>query len=214
MTRVIEPETAQHIVGPDVLQFLDDLRRINRWLGGHWVTRSAFRRLNPPERFTVLDVGAGSSANGQAIQSAWPRAAITSLDILPSHLASADGARVAADAFHLPFAARSMDYVYCSLFLHHFSDDEIVRLLTGFAQVARRGVVVVDLERHIFARQFLPATRWLFRWHPVTVHDGKLSVNAAFKAGELRALAARAGLRGARVARHRPWFRLSVVWGR
>lgn len=212
--RVIVDEKFDRCEKADSQIILRDLHRINRWLGGHHATRQAFRRLRPPAHFTVLDVGAASSGINLALHGAWPGAEIISLDILQDHLEFSAGARVVADAFRLPFRLRSVDYVYSSLFLHHFSDQEIVRLLTGFAHVARRGVVMVDLERNILARQFLPATRWLFGWHPITVHDAKLSVNAGFAPAELHDYATRAGLAGAQVSRHAPWFRLSITWGR
>jgi len=213
-SRLIGREMMAKAAEADVAAVLSDLRRINRWLGGHRVTQWAFNRLKPPRRFTVLDVGAASGDNGRAIRAIWPGAAVTSLDITHHHLSAADGGRVVADAFRLPVAARGIDYVYCSLFLHHFADDDVIRLLTGFAAVARRGVVVVDLERHRLAHLFMPASRWLFRWHPMTVHDGQVSVETGFTASELRGLVMRAGLEGARVTRHLPWFRLSITWGR
>ena len=98
-----------------------------------------------------------------------------------------------------------------SLFLHHFDEAGVVLLLREFRRVARRAVVVVDLERHWLAERFLPSTRLLFRWSPLTVHDGPASVRAGFGPRELEALALEAGLEKARVRRHLPWFRLSLV---
>ena len=212
--RKIDPELLDHASDDDAVESLRDLERINRFLGGHRVIRWAFRRLKRPAKFSVLDVGAASGDNGRAIRSAWPDATVTSLDLAIRNLATADAPRVVGDAFRLPIGAGTVDYVFCSLFLHHFSDDAVVTLLEGFAQVARRGVVVTDLERHALAYRFLAATRWLFGWHPVTLHDGPVSVRAGFTAAEFRDLAARAGLVRARVDRHLPWFRLSIVWER
>jgi ubiquinone/menaquinone biosynthesis C-methylase UbiE len=133
---------------------------------------------------------------------------------MDNSLRNLDGApepRLAADAFRLPFVARSFDIVFCGLFLHHFPDDAVASLLASFGRVARRAVIVLYLERGPLARRFLPATRRVFSWHPMTVHDGVVSVNAAFTKEELEALAARAGLAGALVQRHRPWARLSLV---
>ena len=212
--RVIGQEILDTASAEETKAVIGDLRRINRWLGGYRVSCSALGSLTPPEQFTILDVGAASSESGAALRGKFPGARVTSLDRLASHLASTSGARVVADAFRLPFGERSIDYVYCSLFLHHFSDEDVVRLLAGFAGTARRGVVVVDLERRWLARVFLRATRWFFRWHPITVHDAELSVQAGFTIAELERLAAQAGLEGARVRRHLPWLRLSLVWKR
>jgi hypothetical protein len=86
-----------------------------------------------------------------------------------------------------------------------------VLLLRRFARIARKGVLVSDLERHLVPYLFLPATRWLFGWHWIAVHDGKLSVRASLTARELGSLAGRAGLRNVDVVAHRPAFRLSLV---
>ena len=79
------------------------------------------------------------------------------------------------------FGPRSFDYVFCSLFLHHFTDEQVVELLAGFGRVARKQVLVIDLWRHPVPYYFISQTRWLFGWHPVTVYDGAISVEAAFQ---------------------------------
>ena len=70
--------------------------------------------------FSVLDVGAASGDMGACIRQWYPAAKVTSLDYVASHLAGSPGQRVAGDAFRLPFRPASFDYVFCSLFLHHF----------------------------------------------------------------------------------------------
>lgn len=212
VARVIEPEILDLASPADAAANLADIVRINRWFGGYRVIRQSFRRIQPPERFSVLDVGAASGDNGREIRAAFPGARVTSLDLQLRNLNLADAPRVVADAFALPFGPASFDYVFCSLFLHHFEDAAVAELLRAFARLARRGVVVTDLERHALAAGFLPATRLLFGWQHITLHDGPISVRAAFTAAELGALAQQAGLSGAEVRAHLPWFRLSLLW--
>src|SRR5262249_53892933 len=105
----------------------------------------------------------------------------------------------------------SFDYVFCSLFLHHFDDTQVAELLANFYRTARRGVIVSDLDRHIVPYLFFPATRPFFGWTRITLHDGMTSVRAGFKASELVALATRAGLANLEIEVHRPAFRISLI---
>jgi SAM-dependent methyltransferase len=191
---------------------LRDLARVNRYLGGYLVVRKMFARLvRPGESFSVLDVGAASGDMGAAIRRRFPRAQVTSLDYKSNHLAQTAGPKLVADAFHLPLRPASFDFVFSSLFLHHFTNEQVVELFMSFRSVARRAVLAIDLDRGPLAYYFLPSTRWLFGWHAITISDGQISVAAAFKREELRTLAVRAGLGGADVRVHRPWSRLSMV---
>ena len=191
---------------------LRDLERVNLYLGGYLVLRGMFSRLvRSGESFSVLDVGAASGDMGAAILRKFPSARVTSLDYKSNHLAQAADPKLVADAFHLPFRPASFDFVFSSLFLHHFTNDQVVELFVSFRSIARRAVLAIDLERGPLAYYFLPSTRWLFGWQPITIHDGQISVQAAFKKEELLALARRAGLGGAEVRVHRPWSRLSLV---
>ena len=72
--------------------------------------------------------------------------------------------------------------------------------------------IVNDLERSRLAWCFLPLTAPVLGWNRITLHDGPVSVAAGFRPPELAELFAAAGLTGATVRRHHPWFRLSAVW--
>lgn len=210
--RVVLPELLDH-ASPDVARDnLRDLVRINRYLGGHSILqRIMCDFVRPQDRFTMLDVGAASGDMGEALRRRYPHAAITSLDRKCVHLEKAAPPKLAGDAFLLPFATGSFDFVFSSLFLHHFSDDQVVELFRNFRTVARRAVLAIDLERGPLAYYFIPATKWLFGWGDISLYDGPVSVLAAFKKDELLSLALRAGLAQSSVRVHRPWARLSLV---
>ncbi len=210
--RIIVPEKLDHARPEEARENLRDLIWVNRYFGGYGILRRIMAQLvRPGERFSLLDVGAASGDMGAALRRSYPRAEVTSLDYRPVHLALAAHPKVVGDAFQLPFAPGSFDFVFSSLFLHHFSDDQVLDLFRSFRTVARRGVIAIDLERGPLAFHFMPATRWLFGWHDISMHDGPVSVQAAFKRDELLAVAKKAGLTNARVSTHRPWARLSLV---
>ena len=212
--RLILPELLDSLTPDQARASLQDLVRINRRWGGHSTLRSLLQEnvpAGPP--FSVLDVGAASGDMGACIRQWYPAATVTSLDYVPSHLGSSPDWRVAGDAFRLPFGPGSFDYVFCSLFLHHFQDGDVVRLLRGFGKVARKAVLVIDLERNPVPYYFIAWSRPILGWDPVTVHDGAISVEAAFRPEELEDLARQAGLRNPRARVFRPAFRIALAAG-
>lgn len=211
-SRTIEPEGLASADPVDAARNLRELARINRWFGGHRTLLQLLNReLDPHEPFTVLDAAAASGDMGRCIRRRFRNAAVTSLDIHALHMREAAGPRVAADAFRLPFGARSFDFVLCSSLLHHFPDSGVLALIAGLHPLARRALIIMDIERHGLAYRFLPWSRRLLRWSDLTVRDGSLSVAAAFRLEEFAALVREAVAAPAQVRRHRPWFRLSAV---
>jgi ubiquinone/menaquinone biosynthesis C-methylase UbiE len=210
--RVIEPELLDHAPVDEARANLAQIVRLNERFGGHGVLRKTLAKVvNGNTAFSLLDVGSASGDTARVIAQLYPAASVTSLDLSLVNLAAAPPPKLLADAFELPFRAASFDYVFCSLFLHHFVDSQVSDLLAGFYRVARRALLVSDLERHILPYLFFPATKVFFGWTPLTMHDGMFSVRAAFRAGELREMAERAGISNAQVTVHRPAFRLSMV---
>ena len=210
-TRLIKPELLDHAEEKEARSNLADLIRINRYFGGHSTIRKMLGRVvEPSDSFSLLDVGAASGDTARMIVGRFPKARVTSLDCNLVNLEAATGPKLIADAFALPFAPNSFDYVMSSLFLHHFSDEKVIELLQGFDSVARCGVLIADLERHILPYLFLMVTKPLFGWGRITVHDGLRSVRAAFRADEFKKLAEAAGIRSPVVEVHRPAFRLTL----
>lgn len=210
--RVIKPELLDHAAPEEARRNLADLIQINKRFGGHSVILKTLRQVAQPEdTFSLLDVGAASGDAARIIRANFRQSCVTSFDCNSVNLSAAPQPKVIGDAFRLPFAASSFDYVHCSLFLHHFEDDCVVELLRSFHTVARKALLVCDLERNVLPYLFLPATKLVFRWQAITLHDGPISVRASFKEAELRELAKRAGISAYETTLHRPAFRISLI---
>jgi len=209
---LILPEFLDALTPEQARASLSDLVRINRDWGGHSTLRRLLRETVPERQaFSVLDVGAASGDMGACIRRWYPLAQVTALDYVESHLSRAAGPKVVANAFRLPFRPASFDYVFCSLFLHHFENQQVIALMREFGRIARRAVLAIDLERHPVPYYFIAWSRPLFGWDPVTVHDGSISVEAAFRPDELADLARQAGLRNVRARAYRPAFRIALT---
>jgi 2-polyprenyl-3-methyl-5-hydroxy-6-metoxy-1,4-benzoquinol methylase len=90
-------------------------------------------------------------------------------------------------------AAEPYDLVLCTLALHHFTDDDAVRVLQSCRALSRKSVLVSDLRRGWLATlgvRLLTAT--MFR-EPMTKYDARLSAARAFSFLEMNQLARRAG---------------------
>jgi SAM-dependent methyltransferase len=210
--RVLKPELLDSAPGKLRNRNLQDIARINRWCGGHRILLRVLRDLvSARDGFSVLDVGAASGDMGQRIREVFPNARVILTDYRLAHLRNAALPRVAADAFRLPFLPGTFDFVMCSSVLHHFPDGEVVNLIRKARSLARRALIILDLERHPIPYYFLPMTRRVFGWSTLTLHDGPISVAAGFRAEELASLTHAAGASTVAVRKHRPWFRLSAV---
>lgn len=109
--------------------------------------------------------------------------------------------------------APQADIVMNSLFMHHFEESAVVRLLTRSAQLARVAVVADDLNRTQLGWFLAKTGCWLLSRSPVVHFDGPQSVRAAFSCAEIASIAERAGLVDARLKKHWP-ERYALVWRR
>lgn len=216
----------------DVAVNLAEMTRINRWLGGY---RALTRHLYPlitraaagetavdQTALSLVDLGAGSGDTARML-AYWAQRKRLGLTVIPLDLemrhlnaASPDLHRISGihriqgDALALPFAADSIDFLISSLFLHHLAPQQIIDLLREAYRCARCAVVMSDLMRGHLPLAAFHLVRPVFARHPVTFHDGLLSVRRAYRPDELLTLARAAGFDQARVSVHFPW-RMTLI---
>ena len=191
-------------------QNLDELETINTWLGGYQPVLDALRRLRP--RFPagrplrVADLGSGGADTLRHL-ARWARkndvaVELTGIDANAFMLeyAAAKSREYPEisfrqfDIFSKEFQAEPFDVLTCSLFCHHFSDEELVALLRQWQQQAGLAVVVNDLHRHWLAYYSIKWLTRLLGGSYLVQHDAPLSVARAFRRADWVALLARAGI--------------------
>ncbi|HEX8848972.1 MAG TPA: methyltransferase domain-containing protein [Gemmatimonadaceae bacterium] len=208
---------------PDKLMHrsLDDVARANALFGG---TRAVMRELRDVfeeragDRLTLLDIGTGAADIPLAARALARRLGVTlttyGLDAAVC-LARAAGERldgaVAGDALALPIADRSVDIVICSQLLHHFRDPDIATVLRELHRVARLRVVVSDLRRSWLAAAGIWLASFPLGFHPVSRHDGVLSVLRGFTGNELGSHVIHA-IGRAPTVRQRLGWRVTAAW--
>lgn len=213
--RATDPELLDlGVPAEEVRRSLQDLRFVNRRLGGMRGLRSLLAPLFPPgTRGRLLDVGSGSGDLPALVERSFPGVRAVAADVKWLHLALAPKSlcRVVADVRALPFGPGSFDVVTASLFLHHFDEAEAGPVLAALRPLARRALVVNDLRRarvpYVFGRLAFP---FLFRSR-VSVEDGLVSIRRGFREDELRAAFAAAGLPEVSIRRAFPYRLLAVA---
>ena len=204
---------------------LADIDRLNAWFGGYALTLRAIDRLvfraPPSRRWLVVDVGGGrgdfarrlteyARRRGRAVR-------VVVVDRDPDLLAVARRAAppnvslVRADASALPFRERGVDVLTMSLTLHHMEPDAAVASLGEMSSAARGAIIVNDLWRNRLSLALVWLATRVLRCHPISRHDGPLSVRRAYSPAEIRSLAEKAGLRPPRIRRHPLLGRLLAV---
>ena len=203
-----------------VRRSLADVALANALFGG---TRAVLLELAAvlPEldkNATLLDVGSGmgdiaARAREMARQQQLDLSLIT-IDMAET-LAVASRARtgnaVRGNATALPFADRSVDVVMCSQTLHHFDDTTASSVLRELDRVARVRVIVSDLRRSWLAAAGLWMASFPLGFHPVSRHDGVVSIMRGYAGDELRRLITASIGRAPDVRRRMGW-RVTATW--
>lgn len=169
---------------------LRELKTINILLGGKATTHKGFRILRKRKslvhQLTVLDAGAGGA---DVFENGSDQYSITALDKNPRTclylIKHSEWCVVCGDAAEIPFKEQSFDVVHASLFLHHFTEEQIVRMIRSFSKIARHGIILNDLRRSTFALIGIKILTLLFSRSGMVKHDAPLSVQRGFTKNEL-----------------------------
>ena len=183
---------------------LDKLEIINRFLGGNSVTINGLKNLlknqSKNKTITIVDLGCG---NGDILRDVakFGRKNNYSFNLIgiDANLAAIEYAKELSkeyselsfktiDILSEDFKKQSYDVVLCTLFLHHFKNEELISFLKTTTDKATIGVVVNDLHRHKLAYYLFKLIGFFIK-NKMVRQDGLTSVLRAFKREDLENIA-------------------------
>jgi len=175
-------------------------------------------QMGGASEFSLLDIATGS-ADLPVVVAEWAgkvglKTNITAVDInkltieiAREHAVGHPEIKVElGDALHLGFPDKSFDFVLCSKTCHHFSEADNVHLIREMRRIARRGYLIMDLERSWLAYALIYLLTRLLVRNRLTRNDGPLSVLRAFTVTELASLAEKAGTSRFTISREPFWL--------
>lgn len=200
---------------------LEDVARSNAMFGGWRAVRDELAIvLNSidAQRVTLLDVGTGIGDIPTLATRSWREKGLTittfGVDLSASLLRAARSGGlipICADALALPLATKSVDIVFCSQTLHHFETNDAIQLIRELDRVARVRVIVSDIRRSWLAAAGIRLASFPLHFHPISRHDGVVSVLRGFTPAELRQLVDKA-VHQTPDTRRRLGFRTTALW--
>jgi len=184
---------------------LANIRSLNRWFGSYRQVRYFLHRwLKPKGKARILDVSTGSGDIPRLIVDFARRENVSvQIDAIDQQASTIEIARrLSNDYPEIEFFCANLfawtpsepyDIVLCSLTLHHFSEDDAVRVLQKCREFTREHVLVADLRRSLWLSLGVFLVTATLYHEPMTKTDARLSAARAFRFAELRELARRAG---------------------
>lgn len=173
---------------------LDELKIINKYLGGIATTEAAVNKIRQKKYLkgglSVLDVGSGAADILTALKNKSKNLEITSIDInkrATLYLKDQTIIKniVCGDIKSNPFKDYKFDLVHASLFFHHFKEEEIRDILSDLFQLCRYAIIVNDLRRSILALLGIKLLTLIFSKSDMVKNDAPLSVKRGFTKSEL-----------------------------
>jgi 2-polyprenyl-3-methyl-5-hydroxy-6-metoxy-1,4-benzoquinol methylase len=179
---------------------LDQIARINQLLGGNKVTLEGIKKVlpsNKTETITIADIGCG---NGDMLRMLSDFAQKNKLDFkligidaneftinyakkLSVNYPNIDYQCV--DIFSEEFKTLKFDIIVCTLTLHHFTNEQILNIITTFRDNAKTGIIINDLHRSKLAYRLFELICFIFKLNRMSRQDGLVSILRGFKKNEL-----------------------------
>lgn len=190
---------------------LDKIAKINQLLGGNKLTLQGVQSLlfetSKGKEIVIVDVGCG---NGDMLRALANFASNNDLNFkligVDANQYTINHAKKLSkyypnisyqfrDVFDASFNELKYDIALCTLTLHHFKDDEIVKLVSIFNENSRIGIVINDLHRSALSYRLFQVLCFVFKLNTMSKEDGLVSILRGFKKEEFEVFSKKAHLK-------------------
>jgi 2-polyprenyl-3-methyl-5-hydroxy-6-metoxy-1,4-benzoquinol methylase len=202
----------------DIKRNMQELDLINSLLGGHKITVRGIETLisiakDKKSDYNIVEIGCGGGDNLRVVKK-WAegkgiKAQFTGVDINRECIHFAKSQKhnggihfICADYKDAIFEQKP-HIIFSSLFCHHFTDDELVKMLQWKYQNSTIGFFINDLQRHPLAFYSIQGLTKIFSKSYLVKNDAPLSVLRGFSKEEWVTLFKRANI---------PYFHCHWQW--
>lgn len=197
--------------GEELRSALDQIAKINQFLGGNKLTLEGIKKLlkntDVSRTIVIADIGCGNGDMLRMLDRYGQKNNINfQLIGIDANAFTINHARILShdfknieyrcmDIFSEEFTTIHYDIVLCTLTLHHFSDKEIIDIITIFNKNATMGIVINDLHRSKLAYVLFELICFVFNLNKMGRKDGLVSILRGFKKRELEAFSKKINLK-------------------
>ncbi|WP_417941171.1 methyltransferase domain-containing protein [Flavobacterium sp. RS13.1] len=197
--------------GSELRAALDQIARINQLLGGNQVTldgiKKIIKKIAISQTIVIADVGCG---NGDMLRMLADYGSKNNLKFkligIDANSFTVNYAKTLSndysnieylclDIFSEEFSTINYDIVLCTLTLHHFTNEQILNIITTFNNNAAIGIVINDLHRSKLAYRLFKLICIVFSLGKMSREDGLVSILRGFRKNELEAFSKKLNLK-------------------
>ncbi|GGF06183.1 methyltransferase domain-containing protein [Flavobacterium limi] len=187
--------------GGELRAALDQIARINQLLGGNKVTlngiKEVLKNADTSKTIVIADIGCG---NGDMLRMLADYGLKNNLNFkligIDANPFTVNYAQTLSneysnieylcmDIFSEEFSKIEYHVVLCTLTLHHFTNEQILNIITIFNNNASMGIIINDLHRSKLAYKLFKMICFLFNLNKMSREDGLVSILRGFRKHEL-----------------------------
>jgi len=198
------------MTGEVLTKTLDQIAMINKLLGGNSITINGLKKIlyNQPKdkNYIIVDLGCG---NGDMLRlvADFGRNQGYKFELIgvDANLHTISYAKelskkypeisyIQQDVLGEDFKGISCEIMLSTLFLHHFTDEESLKLLDKLLKKTSLGIVINDLHRHLIAYYLFKVVCLTIK-NPMVKNDGLISILRGFKKEDLKKVSIKLGVK-------------------